>query len=89
MLNQIIDGLRCFGTYNLIKEFPDVLEPVFVQCGCFLLKPEEFLEDIQGEFSETGSNYKQQEINIYKCFHDYVEEKDDETGNVHIKHYSL
>ena len=82
MLNQIIDGLRCFGTYDLIKEFPDFLEPVFVQSGCFSLTPEEFLEDIKGEFSENGSNYKQQEINIFKYFHDYVEGKSEETRNV-------
>ena len=67
MLNQIIDGLFCFGTCDLIKEFLTLLEPVFAQCGCFLLKPEGFLEDIVGEFSETGSNYRQQEINICKC----------------------
>ena len=82
MLNQIIDGLRCFGTCDLIKEFPNLLEPVFVQCGCFLLKPEEFLEDIVGEFSDTGLNKRQQEINIFKYFNDFVEDEigDENTG---------
>ena len=85
MLNQIMEGLRCFGTCDLIKEFPDLLEPVFVQCGCFLLKPEEFLEDIRGEFSEPGSNYRQQEIDIYKYFNDYVEDEnhDGDTGTTY------
>ncbi len=78
MLNQIIDGLRSFGTHDLLKQHPDVLNPVFVECGCFLLKPEEFLESVTGIFSETGSNNRQREIDIFKFFNDYVE---DELGN--------
>lgn len=83
MLNQIMDGLHCFGTCALIKEFPELLEPVFVQCGCFILKPEEFLEAIRGEFSEPGSNLRQQEIDVYKYFNDYVEDEyhDGDKGN--------
>jgi hypothetical protein len=84
MLNQIVDGLRCFGTYDLLKQHPGVLNPVFVQCGCFILKPEEFLESVTGIFSETGSNNRQREIDIFKFFHDYVENElgKDDAGNL-------
>jgi hypothetical protein len=83
MLNQIMDGLRCFGTHDLVKDYPNLLEPVFVEYGCFLLKPEEFLAGVTGKFSEVGSNNREREIDIFKYFSDYVEDIEcDDTGNL-------
>ena len=74
MLNQMIEGLRSFGMLECIKENAELLEPVFAKSTIFSVKAETFLETTRGEFSESGSNTKEVEINIYKFFSDYIED---------------
>ena len=50
-----------------------MLEPVFVECGCFLLMPDEFLDVVTGQFSEIGSNSREREVDIFKFFNDFVQ----------------
>ena len=87
MLNQIMDGLRCLGTLDLVKERPNVLEPVFVECGCFLLTPDEFLDVVTGQFSEIGSNNREREVDIFKFFNDYVEDVGSDGTGIYSIYY--
>ena len=68
MLDQMIEGLRSFGVLQCIKKHPDLLQPVFAKSSIFSVNAETFLESMQGEFSEPGSNTKEAEVNIYKFF---------------------
>ena len=64
MLDQMIEGLRSFGVLECIKKHAGLLQPVFAKSSIFLVNAETFLESMQGEFSEPGSNAKEAEINI-------------------------
>ncbi len=77
MLDQMVEGLRSFGMLGCIKLNAKLLKPVFTNSAMFKVQAEIFLENIVGNFSETGSNYKEVEINIFKYFCDYVEDCDD------------
>lgn len=74
MLDQMIEGLRSFGMLECIKENAELLEPVFGNSTIFSVNAETFIESVCGEFSESGSNAKDVEINIYKFFTDYIED---------------
>ena len=74
MLDQMIEGLRSFGVLECIKKHAGLLQPVFAKSSIFSVNAETFLESMQGEFSEPGSNAKEAEINIYKFFVDYIED---------------
>ena len=74
MLDQIIEGLRSFGVLECIKKNAELLEPVFPKSTIFSADAQSFLESLCGEFSESGSNNKQLEINIFKYFQDYIED---------------
>ena len=74
MLDQMIEGLRSFGVLECIKKHPDLLQPVFTKSSIFSVNAETFLESMQGEFSEPGSNTKEAEVNMYKFFVDYIED---------------
>ena len=74
MLDQMIEGLRSFGMFECIKENAKLLEPVFAKSSIFSVNAETFLGSMVGEFSETGSNTKEVEINVYKFFNDYIED---------------
>ena len=74
MLDQMIEGLRFFGMLECIMENAELLEPVFAKSTIFSVKAETFLETMRGEFSESGLNTKEVEINIYKFFSDYIED---------------
>lgn len=77
MLDQMVEGLRSFGMLGCIKQNAKLLEQVFTSSATFSVHAELFLENIVGNFSEAGSNYKEVEINIFKFFSDYVEDCDD------------
>ena len=74
MLDQMIEGLRSLGMLECIRENAELLEPVFAKAIIFSANAEIFLETMLGEFSESGSNSKESEINIYKYFSDYIQE---------------
>ena len=74
MLDQMIEGLRSFDVLECIKKHADLLQPVFAKSSIFSVNAKTFLESMQGEFGEPGSNAKEAEINIYKFFVDYIED---------------
>ena len=76
MLDQMVDGLHSFGMLDCIKKNAKLMEQVFTSSETFSVDAEIFLENIVGNFSEAGSNYKEVEINIFK-FSDYVEDCED------------
>jgi hypothetical protein len=77
MLDQMVEGLRSFGVLGCIKQNAKLLKPVFTNYATFKVQAEIFLENIVGDFSETGSNFKEVEVNIFKYFSDYVEDCED------------
>ena len=81
MLDQISEGLRSFGILDCIKQNAKLLKHVFTNSTTFKVQAEIFLENIVGDFSETGSNCKEVEINIFKYFCEYVEDCED-TGKI-------
>ena len=74
MLDQVIDRLRLFGVLECIKKNFKLLEPVFSKSTIFSISADTFLGSMIGEFSESGSNMKELEVNIYKYFNDYIED---------------
>lgn len=74
MLDQLIDGLRSFGVLDSVKENTKILEPVFVVSTAFSANAETLMDCINGDFSESGSNNKEIEVNIFKFFSDYIED---------------
>ena len=78
MLDQLVDGLRSFGMLCCIKQNPKLMEQVFTRSATFSVHAETFLENIAGNFSETGSNFKEVEIDIFKFFCEYIEDCEDE-----------
>lgn len=76
MLDQLISGLQSFGVLECIRNNRKELETVFVQSTVFTPTADVLLQSIETEFSETGSNKKEEEINIFKYFSDFVEDSE-------------
>ena len=74
IIDQMINGLRSFGALDCIKANTNKLEPVFVAYKASFANSEVIINSIVADFSETGSNNKEKEIDILKFFNDYIEE---------------
>ena len=74
MLDQMISGLQSFGVLDCLRSNKKDLEPLFVQSAVFVPNAEVLLESIEAEFSEAGSNRKDKEVDVFKFFHDFVED---------------
>ena len=74
MLHQISSGLQAFGILDAIKKHPKLLEPVFTKSSFFKLNADTFIDNMEGSFSEDGSNDKLAEIDVYKYFTDFIED---------------
>ena len=71
MLDQMIEGLRSLRMLECIRKNAELLEPVFAKATIFSANTEIFLKTMLGDFSESGSNSKEIEINIYKYLNLY------------------
>lgn len=71
-LNQLSDGLNLRGLLNLMRRSSDVFEKFFV-IGSQDLKCDEFVDTIEGIFSESGSNAFNKEQELFQSFIDFCE----------------
>lgn len=72
-LNEIISGLHMYNLLAIMKEKRAIFKSVFCPSQIFAWKYKEFVDIICPNFSEEGSNSKQNEIETYKFFLDFVE----------------
>ena len=76
MLDQLIYGLELFGFLETLRDKKYVLEPLFVaeRSKCFLPTADLLLDNIDGQFSDEGSNHKAKEVDIFKLFTDFIQD---------------
>ena len=76
MVQQIKDGLSLFGLLNAIREDNRLFEVLFtpVKSSIFEIKPDDFSDSLEYDYSEMGSNKRELEIKTTKCFMDLIEE---------------
>ena len=73
-LNEIMSGLRTFNLLGIMKEKGKIFKSVFCPSQIFAWKYKEFVEVINPNFSEDGSNSKRKEVETYKYFLDFIEQ---------------
>ena len=56
MLDQLAAGLNTFGLLETIKSNRIAMEALFTKPECFLPSVDYMLDNLQGDFSEEGSN---------------------------------
>ena len=72
-LSDINNGLTCYNLLNIKRENGDLFYSVFCPSNVFTWTHEIFQKIITPRFSNTESNKKIVEINVYKFFLDMVE----------------
>ena len=74
-MHQFAEGLELFGVMDAIKEFPQIMRPLFTAGdSIFEWDLEGFLSMIQVAYSPVGSNLYQKEIDTFKYFSDILEQ---------------
>ena len=81
MMDQLINGLGSFGVIDAATENKVVMEAIFVAKHSINFA-DQFLDNIDGDFSEDGSNHKEREIDIFKFFCDFLQDFDELWGKV-------
>ena len=76
MMDQLINGLGWFGVIDAATENKVVMEAIFVAKHSINFA-DQFLDNIDGDFSEDGSNHKEREIDIFKFFCDFLQDFDE------------
>ena len=78
MLDQFATGLSSFGVLDVMKQNRPIMEALFVakHSNFFVPITDKFLDRIDAEFSEDGSNRKDKEVDIHKFFCDFVQDTD-------------
>ena len=73
VIEEIINGLNCYNIFNMIKQNPNVMRPVFCHGNQFEWHYEEFVNSLQPVFSEEGSSKRMLEVTTYKALLDVIE----------------
>ena len=71
-LLQITHGLECCGLLDVIRRTPEIWQPVFGKSDSFQITAEEFLEQLDAEYSDSQIK-KNAEIDTFKFFCDAIE----------------
>ncbi|KAI4830721.1 hypothetical protein KUCAC02_002337 [Chaenocephalus aceratus] len=70
MLLQIKDGFNLYGLCNIMANYPDICQPLFVPGA-----DADFIISVcQAEFSERGSNKEQVEVTLINHLQDFLQE---------------
>ena len=72
-LDQIIEGLQCYGLLTVIRDNPQLFEFVLCPNSVLAWTYDKFEDFVTPTFSEDGSSSKSLEINTFKAFMDSVE----------------
>ena len=74
-LLQITYGLEGCGLMGTIRRYPEIWRPVFESGNIFTITAEEFLENLNADYSESQIS-KLTEVDCFKFFCDVIESMD-------------
>uniref|UniRef100_A0AAZ1X0R8 HECT domain-containing protein n=1 Tax=Oreochromis aureus TaxID=47969 RepID=A0AAZ1X0R8_OREAU len=72
MLEQLKEGLQLYGLHLLIKQYPEICQPLFVLGGDFVMA------SIHPQLSEKGTSKHQVELDLVNFIQDLLYESEDE-----------
>ena len=72
-LDQFAKGLEMFDVLGTLKLKSELLKPVFTPSSFFEVTLEEFLSSLHVQYSESGSNLKDKEVDVFKSFTNLLE----------------
>lgn len=73
MINQLKKGLQLFNLLDVIKDHPNHFSLVFTPNSAFKVSPADFIDSLNVQYSEDGTNAKSLEVETFKVFTDFLE----------------
>eukprot|EP00112_Aurelia_sp_Birch-Aquarium-sp1_P006350 Seg1702.9 transcript_id=Seg1702.9/GoldUCD/mRNA.D3Y31 product="G2/M phase-specific E3 ubiquitin-protein ligase" protein_id=Seg1702.9/GoldUCD/D3Y31 len=81
MINQLKKGLQLFNLLDVIKDHPNHLSLVFTPNSAFKVSPADFIDSLNVQYSEDGTNAKSLEVETFKVFTDFLEMVEHDESN--------
>ena len=78
-LQQLQEGLNSCNILDVVRNQPQVWEPVFVASNIFKISADEFLDQLEPQYSNSQA-MKSKEVDTFKFFNDVIEKF--EVGNI-------
>ncbi|XP_063320299.1 uncharacterized protein LOC134627253 isoform X2 [Pelmatolapia mariae] len=82
MLEQLKEGLQLYGLHLLIKQYPEICQPLFVLGGDVKVNAEFVMASIHPQLSEKGTSKHQVELDLVNFIQDLLYES--EEGQEHV-----